>query len=70
MLESLLLGKRGGMVTLVDINFASAPLGSTAIVDKGSLGITYTRGRKSGVSGDGVVDVAGKGRAYFFDGAT
>lgn len=70
MLESLLLGRRGGMATLVDIDFTSAQLGSTAIVDKGSLGITYTRGRKSGTTGDGVVDVAGKGRAYFFDGAT
>ena len=70
MLESLLLGKRSGWRTLVDINFSDAELGSTAIIDKGSLGAKYTRARTGGTSGDGVVDVPGKGRAYYFDGWT
>ena len=70
MLESLMLGNRRGWRTLVDINFADAVLGSTEIFDKGALGAKYTRSRSSGVSGDGVVDVAGKGRAYYFDGNT
>lgn len=70
MLESLLLGKRLKSGLIVDINFADADIGSTAIIDKGSLGARYTRSRYSGTTGDGVVDVAGKGRAYYFDGNT
>lgn len=70
MLETLMLGKRGGLRTLVDIDFSNAVLGSTEIIDKGTLGAKYTRARIGGTAGDGVVDVPGKGRAYYFDGLT
>lgn len=70
MLESLMSGKRTLSKLLVDIDFTNAQLGDKIITDRGSYGARYTRSDMGGPSSDGVVDVPGKGRAYYFDGGT
>lgn len=70
MLESLMLGKRTLSKLLVDIDFTAASVGDRVINDRGSYGASYTRSVMGGSPTDGVVDVPGKGKAYYFDGGT
>ena len=73
MLETMLSQMRLPLSdALIDIDFATAPLGSQLIPDRGQLQNIWTRKQLAGAAQqDGVVDLPnGLGRGYYFDAKT
>lgn len=68
MLETLsIVSKKAATGALLDISFESAALGTKTIIDK-AQGIPLTLFPNNSAGSYGVVDVAGVGRCYQFDG--